>query len=319
MSVNLKQSDDKLMQASRLGVIDIGSNSVRFVVYEVYGASFTAIYNEKVLAGLGRDLNRTGRLHEEGCRLAFAALKRFKILADTQNLTDVLIAATAALRDASDAQGFIDKVHTEIGLNISPLSGEQEAYVSAMGVLAGDHRASGLAADLGGASLELIHVGDDKVSGGITFPLGPFSMFKGAFDPADLRPRAEKILAHQPLPTLDTDQNLYLIGGAWRNLSIIHQKRNGYPLRVAHNYDLGFEQACAMAKWAISEEGAAELLAWPGISARRVDTLPYSGLLLDILLERLRPKHIIIAPGGLREGLVYDALSDDTKKTFLLV
>ena len=81
------------MQASRLGVIDIGSNSVRFVVYEVYGASFTAIYNEKVLAGLGRDLNRTGRLHEEGCRLAFAALKRFKILADTQNLTDVLIAA----------------------------------------------------------------------------------------------------------------------------------------------------------------------------------------------------------------------------------
>ena len=129
-----------------------------------------------------------------------------------------------------------------------------------------------------------------------------------------MRPRAEKILARKPLPTLDTDQNLYLIGGAWRNLSIIHQKRNGYPLRVAHNYDLGLEQARAMAKWAISEEGAAELLAWPGISARRADTLPYSGLLLDILLERLRPKHIIIAPGGLREGLVYDALSDDIKK-----
>ena len=306
--------NEQAMRASRLGVIDIGSNSVRLVVYEIFGASFTPIYNEKVLAGLGRDLHLTGKLHEAGSALAFAALKRFKILAEAQNLTDVLVGATAALRDASDAAAFINKVRDEIGLDISPLSGEQEAYMSAMGVLAGDHRAQGLAADLGGASLELIRVGGDKVSGGTTYPLGPFSMFKGAFDPKELRPRIETILSQKQLPALAKGQNLYLIGGAWRNLSIIHQKRTGYPLRVAHNYDLSFEAGRELAQWAISVAGSYELLNWPNVSARRADTLPYSGLLLDVLLERLEPKHIIIAPGGLRDGLVYDALPAAAKK-----
>lgn len=305
----MNNTDD--LRERRIATIDIGSNSVRFMIYELYGAAFTPVYNEKVLAGLGRDLKRTGNLHVEGAEQAFTALQRFKILIDAQNLDEVLIAATAALRDANDAQDFITRVRDEIGFDIKPLSGEQEAIMSAMGVITGDARAHGIAADLGGASLELIEIEDTKTRGGVTYPLGPFSMFEGGFDPDVLR---NTILAHLDKgPEQKTGQDLYLIGGAWRNLSLIHQKRTGYPLRVAHNYQLNVDAARAMANWAYNEDGIAEIMQWRGLSARRADTLPYSGLLLSVLLDVLKPNRIVIAPGGLREGLVYNAFTPALK------
>ncbi len=298
--------------SEKIGVIDIGSNSVRFVVFEIYGASFTPVYNEKVLAGLGRDLARTGRLHPQGSEQAFSALARFKLLAGAQGLSQILIAATAALRDAGDAKEFIGRVRREIGFDIKPLSGEQEAFISALGVIAGDKRAAGIAADLGGASLEMIGVRGGKAFGGETYPLGPFSMFKGEFSPDVLRPQIKKML--QSGADYLSGQNLYLIGGAWRNLAIIHQKRTGYPLRVAHNYSLSPQEALLMADWACSAEGIEEILNWRGLSERRADTLPYSGLLLGILIQQLKPKSVILAPGGLRDGLVYNAFPDAVKQ-----
>ena len=297
----------------RIGVIDIGSNSVRFVVYSISGAAFAPIYDEKVLAGLGRDLRRTGKLHPEGRVQALAALKRFTLLAEAQKLDDVLIAATAAMRDASDAPEFITQVKQQTGLDISPLSGEGEALMSANGVIAGEPRAHGLAADLGGASLELVQVGAGQAYGGVSYPLGPFSMYDGGFDARELRPRIENILGDelaQSFPKIDT---LYLIGGAWRNLATIDQKRNNYPLKVAHNYSLGAEHAGELADWAYSPEGAAALMTWPNVSQRRADTLPYGGLMLRVLLDKLNPKHVVIAPGGLRDGLVYQALTETAK------
>lgn len=303
-----------LIKNKQVGVIDIGSNSVRFVVYSISGAAFAPIYDEKVLAGLGRDLRRTGKLNPQGRVQALEALKRFSALAKAQNLDDVLIAATAAMRDAEDAVEFIDLVKAQTGFDISPLSGEDEALMSANGVISGEPRARGLAADLGGASLELVQVSGGQTYGGVSYQLGPFSMFDRAFDPAELRPRIETMLGAdiaKNYPHIDT---LYLIGGAWRKLAIIDQKRNGYPLRVAHNYSFGTAHARELAEWAYSSEGAAELLNWPNISQRRADTLPYGGLMLSVLLDRLSPKHVVIAPGGLRDGLVYQWLSADAKK-----
>ena len=297
-----------------IAVIDIGSNSVRLVIYEVFGTTFTPIYNEKILAGLGRDLNQTGKLHPQGCELALSALKRFKTLLTSQGFktglvnNDILIAATAALRDAEDAKEFIAKVRADIGFDISPLSGEQEAYMSAMGVLAGDSRAHGMVADLGGASLELIEIDGGKPSSGTTYPLGPFSMFKGTMDIQVLQPKIKKILRNAS--DYQQGRDLYLIGGAWRNLALIHQKRTAYPLRIAHNYTLSTDAAKEMAQWARSDAGIEEIMNWRGLSARRADTIPYSGLLLEALLSTLKPRSVIIAPGGLREGVVYNALTE---------
>lgn len=304
-----------------IAVIDIGSNSVRLVIYEVFGSTFTPIYNEKILAGLGRNLYQTGKLHPQGCQLAFAALKRFKILLDAQGFKmgradkDVLIAATAALRDADDAEGFIAKVRIDIGFDITPLSGQQEAYMSAMGVLAGDSRAKGMVADLGGASLELIEIDCGNPCGGTTYPLGPFSMFEGEVDAHIVQPEIKKILGDNS--NFQKEQSLYLIGGAWRNLALIYQKRTNYPLRIAHNYTLSIDAAKEMAQWASSAEGIEEIMNWRGLSTRRAETIPYSGLLLEVLLDALNPCTVVIAPGGLREGIVYNALAQSLPKNNL--
>lgn len=298
----------------RVGILDIGSNSVRLVIYELFGAAFTPVYNEKVLAGLGRDLRRTGRLSEDGRTLTLSALKRFKRIAEAQNLSHIIIGATAALRDASDALDFIKHVKEETGFDISPVSGAEEARLTAKGVIAALPTAKGIAADLGGASLELIEIDNGVVMAGQTYPIGPFKMLgndlsEGAeFDIETIRASVIAELKERGFPE-HKDQALYLIGGAWRNLAAVHQALCDYPMHTLQAYKLSPKTAVKHTRWAYGP-GRHDILNWPKISSRRAETLPYGALLLDILIEMLSPSEIIISTTGLREGLLYDALPE---------
>lgn len=291
------------------GVLDIGSNSIRFVVYEIYGSHFTPVYNEKVLAGLGRDLKSTGRLSEDGKALALISLARFKAIADARGLTQLLIGATAAMREADDADDFIAEIYATTGLQVTPISGKEEARLSALGLLAGDPTARGLAADLGGASLELIRLDDQQPGERISLPLGPFDAVGNNLRDADyqaLIPQIDAVLAQLPTALSDT-KTLYLIGGAWRNLAHIHMSRSYYPLKTMQNYTIDPLDAALLARWAYNE-GRPALLNWPGMRSRRAETLPYSGLLLERLIRVVKPRRIEISLTGLREGLVFDHL-----------
>ncbi len=303
--------------SSRLGVLDIGSNSVRLVVYELFGSHFTPIYNEKVLAGLGRDLSRTGNLSETGKVAALGALKRFKIITESLKLSKVLIGATAALRVAGDAADFIKTVKSETGFVITPISGLEEARLTAMGLIAAQPLANGLAADLGGASLELVKVQDGQVETGISLALGPFEVigkdlsgFSG-FDQAEFKSAVNTQLNTSELGQWQ-GETLHLIGGAWRNLAAVHQEKSNYPLKVVQSYELSPMDAATLARWAYTD-GRELLLTWPGLKSRRAETLPYSGYLLEQLIRRINPDKIVISQTGLREGIVYDSLSDGLK------
>lgn len=297
----------------RLGVLDIGSNSIRLVIYDIFGAAFTPIYNEKVLAGLGRSLRETGRLHPLGKAQARNALMRFKRIADAQNVDRLIIGATAALRDASDAPEFLAQVKTDTSLMINPISGPEEARISAMGLLAAIPNAAGIAADLGGASLELIRVGDRQPGIGLSLPIGPFQMLghdlrAAEFDPHALRASIMQAIQNSQFADLKPKgQPLYLIGGAWRNLAAIHQDRTDYPLRTLQGYKIATEAAQDLARWAYGT-GREAVMDWPKVSAKRAETLPYGGLMLDVLIEVMSPASIIISSTGLREGLIYDAI-----------
>ena len=302
---------------SRLGVLDIGSNSVRLVIYELFGAHFTPVYNEKVLAGLGRDLNRTGNLSEAGKVATLAALKRFRILTDTLHLDNILIGATAALRVAADAPDFIEIIKDETGFEIEPISGLEEARLTAMGLISSQPTAKGLAADLGGASLELIKVEDGKAGQGISLPLGPFEVIGRDlagftnFSNSELK---EKVAAELSKAKLEGRQGqaLYLIGGAWRNLASVHQTQSGYPLKVVQSYSLSQRDAAELSHWAYTQ-GRETLLSYPEMKARRAETLPYCGFLLSELIKHVNPSEVVISQTGLREGIVYDHLSDTLK------
>jgi len=311
------------VKSNRVGVLDIGSNSVRFVIYEMFGAHFSPVYNEKVLAGLGRSLRDTGNLSETGKALAYESLKRFKAIADAQGLGQLLIGATAALRVAKDAADFIQTVKTDIGLDISPISGKEEARLTAMGMLAADTRAQGLAADLGGASLEFVHVHDTVLDEGVSLKLGPFEMLGSDlanaenFTRTDIRQRIESKLDKVHFSAFK-GQALHLIGGAWRNLASIHQQRHNYPMRTLQAYSLRPEETQQLARWSYTE-GREDVLQWPRISSRRAETLPYSGYVLEMILERMQPSTVMISTTGLREGLVYDAMTPELRQRDSLI
>lgn len=311
-------SQSKKIIGREIGVIDIGSNSVRLVIYEIFGAHFTPIYNEKVLAGLGRSLKKTGCLSPEGKDLTLKALKRFSRIAKARGLPPLIIGATAALRVATDAKDFIRTVKREIGLDISPISGDEEARLSAMGLISMHPRAEGLAADLGGASLELVEICQTETEPAVerrqSLPLGPFDIVGADLTTLHgerLYQVSFAIRAHlskyKVLTEKGRGQTLYLIGGAWRNLAAIHQSYIDYPLRTLQSYMMTPEAAKKHARWAYGN-GREAILKWPGLRQRRAETLPYSGLLLDILLDVIRPKSVVISQSGLREGLVNDAL-----------
>ncbi|WP_409432568.1 Ppx/GppA family phosphatase [Litorimonas sp. RW-G-Af-16] len=297
-----------------LAVIDIGSNSVRLVIYQTFGAHFTPVFNEKILAGLGRDLRVTGRLSVKGREDCLQAILRFQRIAKARDISKLLIGATAALRVAEDASEYLAQIKEATGLMITPISGTEEARLSAMGLLAADTRREGLAADLGGASLELVHIKARKIGESVSLPLGPFDVVEGPLSdimPGDMSALSIKIDAEldQQAASLFKADTLFLIGGAWRNLAAVHQQRTLYPLRTLQDYRLDLAAAKGLAEWG-SGEGAASLLDWSGLRKARAETLPYAALVLDRLLARVQPSSIVISMAGLREGLVQEALPE---------
>lgn len=290
-------------------VIDIGSNSVRMVLYRLEGRAIWTVFNEKVLAGLGRDLPETGRLSEAGVALALTALRRFAAVLEGVRPAYTFVAATAAVREASDGRDFCDRVAAETGLHIRVLTGEEEARYAALGVMAGDPRACGLAADMGGSSLELIRVGDKGLKPGITLPLGPFTLADpGGFDADRLRSTIAQRL--KPAARRFAADELHAVGGGWRSLAQLHMAMQNYPLKIVHQYAMSADDARSVTRL-VAQQSRASLDRLPGVSRKRAETLPYAALVLEGLIDTLGLKTIHFSAWGLREGLLYETLDAD--------
>lgn len=289
-------------------VIDIGSNSVRLVVYRLEGRAIWTVFNEKVLAGLGRDLAKTGRLSPDGVAQALQALKRFRAVLEAVGPTEVFVVATAAAREAKDGPDFIRRVREETGFTVRVLSGEEEAHYAAVGVLAGTPDAVGVVGDLGGASLELVRLSSTGAGQGVTLPLGPFSLAGpngGAFDGERVRR-----LARERIAAVAADfrtETFHAVGGAWRNLALLHMRLSGYPLHVVHQYEIGAAEALEAARL-VSHQSRSSLERIEGMSKKRSETLPYAAVVLETLIEQLGLKRIEISAYGVREGLLFEAM-----------
>lgn len=291
-----------------VAAIDIGSNSVRLVLYRLEGRAIWTVFNEKVLAGLGRDMPVTGQLSVDGTIQAITALKRFAAVIEGVQPALVFVAATAAVREAGDGQTFCDTVAAETGLQVRVLSGEEEARYAGLGVLAGIPHADGVAGDLGGSSLELVRLANGAVERGVTLPLGPFSLADDKPFDAD---RLRAVIARRLKPVGDfTADTLYAVGGAWRSLAQAHMAVSGYPLRIVHQYHVSAEDLLGTAQL-VARSSKASLDKWPGLSKKRAETLPYAALVLEGLIERLGLKQIILSAWGVREGLLYEALEPE--------
>ena len=288
-------------------MIDVGSNSVRLVVYENGGRAPLPIFNEKVLCGLGRGLDRTGRMPDEGIEMALESLHRFAQLCPQMGVLDIQAVATAAVREAANGPEFLQRVQKECGLDVQLLPGEREAEVSAAGVVSAIPAANGLAADLGGASLELILLDAGRVAESISLPFGTI---RGNGDESLAESRKDvgrKLGSLAWLPQAG-GQSLYLVGGSWRALARVHMDETGYPLHVIHHYTLDASDASEfclrLVGWSPERLASAK-----GLRADRLEALPFAAALLDCLLEHTGATQVVFSANGLREGCLYEALT----------
>lgn len=293
-----------------VAVVDVGSNSVRLVQYRLEGRAVWTVFNEKVLAGLGRGVAATGRLDPGGAAAALTALRRFTAMVRSDERITVFTAATAAVRDAADGPAFVARVAAETGLNLRVLTGGEEARYAALGVLAGTPGADGVVGDLGGSSLELTRVVEGRPGEGISLPLGPFALGAGgsSFDPEKLRREARKRL--EPAAAAFRAPTLHAVGGAWRNLALLHMRLNHYPLGIVHGFSLSAKEALDTARF-VARQSRSSLERIEGVSKRRGETLPFAAIALEVAIERLGVERLEISAYGVREGLIYEAFAPE--------
>ncbi|MEW9921451.1 exopolyphosphatase [Marimonas sp. MJW-29] len=299
--------DPSARALARVGVVDVGSNSVRLVVFDGAARSPAYFYNEKIMCALGSGLSETGHLSPEGRVRALSAMRRFKKLADGMGLTELSVVATAAVRDASDGREFCDEVMRETGLRIWVIDGEEEARLSAQGVLLGWPGAYGLVCDIGGSSMELAEISGGRVGRRVSSQLGPLKL-------RDMKGGAKARQAHikevmgglQEKMGAQRDR-LFLVGGSWRAIARIDMLRRGYPLHVLHEYRMTPRAVSATVKF-IKKTDPEELRALSGVSSTRMALVPYAAEVLSRLVKTFKPKDIAISSYGIREGMLYEQM-----------
>jgi len=299
---------------SSVAVIDIGSNSVRLVVYESLSRSLVSVFNEKALCGLGREVQSTGLLAPDAVAKALTSLRRFRALCRIQKVGRVYAIATAACRDATNGPEFIAKAERICGVPISILSGPREAKLSALGVISGIHDPDGIVGDLGGGSLELIDVRGNRVRSGVTLPLGSLALADASHKSLK---RAENIVRNAitgvDLLKGGRGRTFYAVGGTWRALARIHIVQSGYPLKVMHGYSIPAADALDFALRLRRLAATNRLADIEVVSDARRPLLTYAALVLEHVVRAARPKTIVFSTFGVREGLFYEMLPQDER------
>lgn len=290
-----------------VGVIDVGSNSVRLVVYEDGVRSPDYVFNEKVICAIGRILGETGRLDPAAKPHVRATLRRHVALARRMGVGELIVFATAAFREAEDGPEFRDLLEAEIGASIRVLTGREEARLSAEGVLFGWPAARGVVADLGGSSLELAAVADGRVGAMVSTPAGHLRLIEP--DGPQTR-RALLALGAAAAAFAAEPKRLIIVGGAWRALAKAGMTRTDYPFPVLQGYELAPEEALALCDWAIGESPAT-IKRTAGVSSSRIASLAAGARALRRLVTDLRPESVEVSAFGVREGVLYERMSPD--------
>jgi exopolyphosphatase/guanosine-5'-triphosphate,3'-diphosphate pyrophosphatase len=305
---HLNEAQGRLNHGPPIAVIDIGSNSVRLVIYEGLTRAPTPIFNEKVLAGLGREVQTTGLLAPVAIDTALETLKRFRALCDTLHVRKIWAIATAACRDARNGRAFIAEAARICRTPIKILSGKREAHLTALGIISGIHKPDGVVGDLGGGSLELIDVHGSRVRGGLTLPLGGLALQDIA---GRSLKKAEKIVeeSFEDLDMLHDGEGrtFYAVGGTWRALARLHMWQTGYPFHVMHNYRISAREALEFSRL-VHRVDTETLSKIEVVNSARRPLLAYAAVVMENLVRTIRPKQVIFSVLGVREGLLYSLL-----------
>ncbi|MBO89600.1 MAG: exopolyphosphatase [Rickettsiales bacterium] len=287
-----------------VAIIDIGSNSVRLVVYEGAKRAPLPIFNEKVICALGRDLDRDGCMSKESMDLAVDGLHRFVALIESMGVPRVYTVATAAVREASNGTAFVERVVKDCGLEVNVVSGSREAELSGLGVISAIPKAQGFMGDLGGGSIELVKLGGGHLHQKATLPLGVLRSANGNLTDAAI----DSQLSNLGWLNLSEKETFYAVGGAWRALARIHMEQANYPLHVIHQYSINAMEAVSFLRL-VGNLSRVTLSGIQGLNHQRIDSVPYAARLLERLIFKTSVDRLVFCAYGVREGCLFDRLS----------
>jgi exopolyphosphatase/guanosine-5'-triphosphate,3'-diphosphate pyrophosphatase len=295
----------------RIGVIDLGSNSLRLVVYDDLSRAPFPRFNEKSITSLANGIDEDGRFTEQAMQAALHSIRRFSAIARAMEVSRVDVIATEATRAATNGPELIEAIRRETGLETRLLSGDDEANYAALGVVSSFFRPTGLVGDIGGGSLEVAEVVVDRVGDRVaSMPLGALPVTRiierAGVDAA--KQHVDAIL-DEHLPPLLTDPVLYAVGGGWRALARIDIATHERPISVVHGYAIEAGEARSLAK-RIARMSPDEVAALPDVPSRRIDTLPAAALVMSRVLKQLKPEQVVFSTAGLREGWLHAQLDD---------
>ncbi|WEX78529.1 exopolyphosphatase [Sinorhizobium numidicum] len=296
-----------------VSVVDIGSNSIRLVVYEGLSRSPAVLFNEKVMCGLGKGIDATGRMEEESVTRALKALHRFRALSDQARASTMYVLATAAAREASNGRSFIEKAEAILGQKVRILSGEEEAYFSAMGIVSGYYDPDGVVGDLGGGSLELVDVEGRHIGDGITLPLGGIRLFEHS-NGSLLKARTwvRKFMKDAEVLKKGAGRTFYAVGGTWRSIAKLHMETRNYPLHMMQGYELSYDEAMAILPEVIEPKNI-KPSAYATISKSRRSLLPFGAVTMQEAISIMKPERISFSALGVREGYLFSLLSEEER------
>lgn len=312
--IETEDAQGRLKNRAPVGVVDIGSNSVRIVIYEGMVRAPAVLFNEKVSCGLGRGIAQTGRMDDAAVERALGALTRYRALADQARVSTLYVLATAAAREAENGHDFIARAQAILRSEILILTGAEEARYSAFGVVSAFRAPDGIAGDLGGGSIEMVDVRDQTIGDGVTLPLGGLRLQ----DMADSSIReaekiARKLIAETDVISSARGRTFYAVGGTWRAIAKLHMEETGYPLRVTHGYEIEPDTALKFCKKLIDGD-LEKLRGIHLISSSRSAMVPYGAVVLAEIIRQMKPRAIAFSALGVREGYLFAQLDEDVRR-----
>ena len=313
----IKNKQNLKLRQSKLAIIDIGSNSIRMLIYDDFTSSRVPFFNEKAVCELGKNLDKSKKLHKSGKIYALKVLKRFSEILNVSKINNLKIIATAVLREATDAKPFIEEVEYLFKKNINILTGEEEAESSAEGVKIGFENVDGLVADLGGGSLELARVENNVVTNKTSLPVGVLRLINNPIvKKRNLSKYLKNLLRDEKWLSKKKFNNLYLVGGTWRALFKLHLFQNEYPVHIIHQYSIENEKLTKFLE-KISLFNKSKLKSVEYISKSRTPYLPYSSIILEEIMNIANPKNVICSISGIREGSLAKDLFKNSDSNFV--
>ncbi len=297
----------------RLGVVDIGSNTVRLVVYDVPDRLPVPMFNEKSECRLVEGLSGSGHLSRQGVQRAIRAIGRFVRLAHSMGVETLDLVATAAVREASDGAAFVETIEVTYNTPVTVLSGAEEAELAALGLVVGVPDADGVLGDLGGGSLDLVVLDKGRHVSFGTVPLGHVrlgEMAGGKIKRA--KTIVEKHLSSASWLQGAQGKNLYLAGGVMRAIARVFIEQTNYPLHIVDNYAIRADDAQRLARL-LAGLSPGTLKKIPAITPNRIKSVPFAAEVLGSLIEYAKPGQVVFSGFGMREGQMLKRLPEDMR------